>query len=67
MTHPQITDARTIGKRYGLPTTIILFEMPDGRIGYVSYGADRRLCERACRIADSALSAAECRVMLDQK
>lgn len=58
MGHPEICDARALGKKYGLPTTIILFEMPDGTIGYASYGADRKPCDRARRIADSAFDAA---------
>ena len=34
---------------------IVLQELPDGRWGYTSYGKTKADCQRARRIADSAL------------
>lgn len=47
-----ISEARALAKRHGLPTLICLYELPDGRIGFTSYGETRALCDRARRIGD---------------
>ena len=50
-----IANARAASKRLGLRSMIVLQELPDGRWGYTSYGKTKADCQRARRIADSAL------------
>lgn len=47
-----IPEARALAKRHRLRTLICLYELPDGRIGFTSYGETNALCERARRIGD---------------
>lgn len=51
--------ARSIGKRRGLRSVIVLQELPDGRWGFTSWGKTRADCQRAQRIAAYAMGEAE--------
>lgn len=42
-----------------LNRTIIVFTTDDGRLGYVSYGANKRLCAEAKELGDRLYDAAE--------
>jgi len=50
-----VSRAREASKRLGLRSMIVLQELPSGEWGYTSYGKTKADCERARRIADSAL------------
>lgn len=55
--HPKITDAKKIAGLYELSKAIVLFQLPDGRWGYASYGKDRAHCIRAQVAGNLALDA----------
>lgn len=61
--HPKITDAKMIAQRFDLPKAIVIFQLPDGRWGYASYGKDKAHCERARRSADLALDAIQGQIL----
>lgn len=42
----------------GVDRCIVLYTTDDGRIGYASFGRDRKLCAEARKIADAAYDAA---------
>ena len=50
--HPDIGDAKALAKASDLARCVILFELPDGRVGYSSYGKDRRTCKSTSEIMD---------------
>lgn len=54
-----ISTARQIAGQHGLHALVCIYEMPDGRLGYTSYGRDRSLCDRAKTLADAAFDAVE--------
>lgn len=54
-----IDAARSFAQRHGLPTVILFYELPDGRLGYTSYGQTKALCGRARRLADRAFDLLE--------
>jgi hypothetical protein len=49
---PQVAVARDFGKKFGADRVIIYYALPDGRYGYASYGATKRLCDEAGRVAE---------------
>lgn len=42
-----------------LDRCVIVYTLEDGRLGYVSYGANKRLCDEAKAMADDLYDAAE--------
>lgn len=56
---PEVQIARDAAKKLGADRCIVTYTMPDGRIGYASYGVDRERCENAQKLADVMYDAAE--------
>lgn len=54
---PQVAHARDFARKYGANRVIILYTLPDGRLGYASYGETKALCASARRLGDVAYEA----------
>lgn len=54
---PQVAAARDFGNRFGADRVIIFYTLPDGRVGYSSYGKTRALCDATGKAADRVFDA----------
>lgn len=54
---PEVAAARDFGARFGAERVVILYALPDGRIGYASYGKTRKLCDATKDVAEASLKA----------
>ncbi len=52
---PQVAVARDFGKKFGADRVVIFYALPDGRVGYASYGETKALCDTAGEVADAVL------------
>lgn len=50
--HPEVDDARKLGKRDGLKRCIVFFVTDEGKYGYASWGRTKRLCDDTRDLAD---------------
>lgn len=53
MPHPDVDDARELGKQYGEDQVIVIYvDRDDGSFGYASYGRTSALCNKTKILAD---------------
>lgn len=55
---PEVAVARNAAKALGADRCIILYTLPDGKLGYASFGQTARLCAQAKLLADEVYGAA---------
>lgn len=49
---PEVAVARDFAQKVGANRVVIMWDTPDGKMGYASYGKNRGLCDSAKRIAE---------------
>ncbi len=49
---PEVAVARDAAGKFGADRCVVLYTLPDGRIGYASYGSTKPLCDETKRLAD---------------
>ena len=64
---PEVAAARDFGKRFGATRVVIFYTLPDGRVGYASYGKTRALCTSAYHLAETTFSAFEAEALAEMQ
>lgn len=54
---PEVAACRDFGKKFGANRVIIVYTLPDGRIGMASYGKTKELCAQTAPLGDAAFFA----------